>query len=76
MPRRYCAAAAIKWASLGVFSALSELPEISTQMPTASMVSALVRAPAHEAGVLLQEALANQLRRRFSKPPRSSGAPT
>jgi hypothetical protein len=50
MPRRYCATAAIKWASLGVFSALSELPEISTQMPTASMVSALVRAPAHQAG--------------------------
>jgi hypothetical protein len=52
MPRRYCATAAIKWASLGVFSALSELPEISTQMPTASMVSALVRAPAHQAGAL------------------------
>jgi hypothetical protein len=50
MPRHYCATAAIKWASLGVFSALSELPEISTQMPTASMVSALVRAPAHQAG--------------------------
>ena len=53
MPRRYCATAAIKWASLGVFSALSELPEISTQMPTASMVSALVRAPAHQAGAPL-----------------------
>jgi hypothetical protein len=50
MPRGYRAIAAIKRASLGVFSALSELPEISTQMPTASMVSALVRAPAHQAG--------------------------
>src|SRR4029077_18385156 len=59
MPRRYCATAAIKWASLGVFSALSELPEISTQMPTASMVSALVRAPAHQAGVRERHARAH-----------------
>ena len=52
MPWGYRAIAALKWTSLGVFSALSELPEISTQMPTASMVSATVRAPAHEACAL------------------------
>jgi hypothetical protein len=61
MPRGYRAIAALKWTSLGVFSALSELPEISTQMPTASMVSATVRAPAHEAGALLPAVVTERL---------------